>query len=297
MRRPRHPRGHDLTQRGGDGRPGGPGEAPPGTANQTTAGRKAPGSGAGAGRARSAERCPRGCPRATRGGWGGVGVPRVPGGRRPGRHRLQWLALVFLVLVVSQWLGMIRWAGAVRYVETYATQEQVRLGQRSLAIRPRQGRLGRRGDGTGLHDCPQPPRCTMRICWGRPDHPTHGKDYRECRDVRVNGGLTFADGCAESGDPSRFVCHIPQPGRPDKVWWFGLDSAHAYDELLEWRASDRKRYEEAKANRDPEECGFRGIRRIRTSRYCSLPYVESQVKRLAGQLIRHLKGIEVRANA
>lgn len=28
---------------------------------------------------------------------------------------------------------------------------------------------------------------------------------------------------------ARFVCHVPLPGRPAKVWWFGFDCAHAGD--------------------------------------------------------------------
>jgi len=38
-------------------------------------------------------------------------------------------------------------------------------------------------------------------------------------------------------DPQKFaehiqasrVCHIPEPGEPDNVWWFGFDCAHAFD--------------------------------------------------------------------
>lgn len=25
------------------------------------------------------------------------------------------------------------------------------------------------------------------------------------------------------------VCHVPDPGEPDDVWWFGFDCAHAWD--------------------------------------------------------------------
>lgn len=27
----------------------------------------------------------------------------------------------------------------------------------------------------------------------------------------------------------RFVCHVPEPGEPDSVWWFGFDCAHLGD--------------------------------------------------------------------
>ncbi len=61
-----------------------------------------------------------------------------------------------------------------------------------------------------------------------PDHRFHGQDYNTF-DVNVHGGLTYADGCQEGDDPSINVCHIPQPGQPDNVWWFGFDCAHFHD--------------------------------------------------------------------
>lgn len=53
-------------------------------------------------------------------------------------------------------------------------------------------------------------------------HPDHGKDY-DAVDVNVHGGLTYANSC------SRYICHVPEPGKPDDVWWFGFDAAHAWD--------------------------------------------------------------------
>ena len=55
-----------------------------------------------------------------------------------------------------------------------------------------------------------------------PGHPLHGKGYDDV-DVEVHGGLTYADRCSEH------ICHVPQPGEPDDVWWFGFDCAHAGD--------------------------------------------------------------------
>lgn len=112
-----------------------------------------------------------------------------------------------------------------------------------------------------------------------PDHPWHGKGYSRClRDcgedwcshspgtlVEVHGGLTFADACAESEDPSHGICHVPEPGRPEHVWWFGFDCAHSGDVTpasnarMSWRAS----YDE---------------------HYRDLGYVERQVARLAQQI-------------
>lgn len=55
-----------------------------------------------------------------------------------------------------------------------------------------------------------------------PGHPLHGKDDSE-PDVSVHGGLTYADACQGS------ICHVPAPGEPDDVWWFGFDCAHCGD--------------------------------------------------------------------
>lgn len=45
--------------------------------------------------------------------------------------------------------------------------------------------------------------------------------------VSVHGGLTFSDFCQE--DHERGVCHVPEVGMPDKVWWLGFDCAHLGD--------------------------------------------------------------------
>jgi hypothetical protein len=62
-----------------------------------------------------------------------------------------------------------------------------------------------------------------------PTHPLYGKDYDDqvLENVDVHGGLTYANPCMKD-DPDG-VCHVPEPGRPDDVWWFGFDCAHAWD--------------------------------------------------------------------
>lgn len=59
-------------------------------------------------------------------------------------------------------------------------------------------------------------------------HPLHGKSYSDdaVYDVRVHGGLTFDGPCQER---EHGICHIPAPGDPDPVWWFGFDCAHGGD--------------------------------------------------------------------
>lgn len=61
-----------------------------------------------------------------------------------------------------------------------------------------------------------------------PGHMLHGKGYDEVdfadeEYYGPHGGLTYAEACAGR------VCHIPQPGEPDTVWWLGFDCAHSGD--------------------------------------------------------------------
>lgn len=56
-------------------------------------------------------------------------------------------------------------------------------------------------------------------------HPWH---RRGCDDVpaEVHGGLTYAAECQGS------ICHVPQPGESDDVWWLGFDCVHLGDQSL-----------------------------------------------------------------
>lgn len=66
-----------------------------------------------------------------------------------------------------------------------------------------------------------------------PEHPWHGLDYSDLW-IEIgwdapHGGLTFAGACAENTPEGEGICHIPEPGRPDNVWWLGFDCAHVGD--------------------------------------------------------------------
>lgn len=66
-------------------------------------------------------------------------------------------------------------------------------------------------------------------------HPAYGIEYDDVKVSTedgypdVHGGLTFASFCAETKDESRYICHVPGPGEPHKVWWLGFDCHHAGD--------------------------------------------------------------------
>lgn len=87
--------------------------------------------------------------------------------------------------------------------------------------------------------------------------------------IEVHGGLTYAAHCAHGPEESS-ICHIPDPGDPDDVWWFGFDCAHSGDIVPAMEARDRER-------------GWAPIRAGYES-YADLAYVRSQVERLAKQL-------------
>lgn len=65
-------------------------------------------------------------------------------------------------------------------------------------------------------------------------HPWFGLDYDDDPvDADVHGGLTFAAPCAE-GEDEHGICHIPEPGEPEHVHWFGFDCNHGGDIAPEW---------------------------------------------------------------
>lgn len=92
-----------------------------------------------------------------------------------------------------------------------------------------------------------------------PEHPDHGKDYSDIDEhIDVHGGLTYSGACRGA------ICHVPQLGEPDLVWWFGFDCAHVWDIR--------------------PACGFDGAV-VRDASYRGVEYVRVQVERLAEQLI------------
>lgn len=101
-----------------------------------------------------------------------------------------------------------------------------------------------------------------------PEHPYHGRSYDDLP-VEVHGGLTYADRCVEGGEEQARVCHVPEPGRPEDVWWFGFDCAHAWDLIPGMR----------------ETYAMAGITRFDTQEvYRTFAYVQNEIRGLAHQL-------------
>jgi hypothetical protein len=64
---------------------------------------------------------------------------------------------------------------------------------------------------------------------------------------------------------ARRICHLPEPGRPDNIWWFGFDCAHSGDLSPKYAATLR---------------GFRD----HGDEYRDIAYVQGECAQLAQQL-------------
>ncbi len=100
-------------------------------------------------------------------------------------------------------------------------------------------------------------------------HPAYEQHYDNV-DVMAHGGLTYSDHCQESEDgcvpPEKLVCHIPQPGEADQVWWLGFDCFHS---------GDMAPTPYHRSMLCDDGCG---------DVYRTLPYVKGQCRKLAKQL-------------
>lgn len=106
-------------------------------------------------------------------------------------------------------------------------------------------------------------------------HPYYGEDYDDL-DVVVHGGLTYASKC--QGD----LCHTPEPGESDDVWWLGFDCGHAWDKSPGMDATLRK------VGVDPVALEASDFRMA----YRTLEYVREETENLAEQLAAKAKGDE-----
>jgi hypothetical protein len=70
-----------------------------------------------------------------------------------------------------------------------------------------------------------------------PNHPWHGKRSEwesPLSEIEVHGGVTYTEECAGQ------VCHVPDPGEPEHLWWIGFDCCHAWDYSPGEVARDRR---------------------------------------------------------
>lgn len=104
-------------------------------------------------------------------------------------------------------------------------------------------------------------------------HPAYGQHY-DALELAVHGGLTFADTCQPDAK-EHGVCHVPDPGEPDDVFWLGFDCSHsgdlcpAIDAALHGRMVGKE---------------YTEYQRILRNVYRDLAYVQDQIASLAAQL-------------
>lgn len=112
-----------------------------------------------------------------------------------------------------------------------------------------------------------------------PGHPLHGKTYHDVEsDIDVHGGLTYSGPCQGA------ICHVPEPGEPDDVTWFGFDCCHHGD----WSPT----HSYATWNRlgRPEWARYPDGDVWGSGSYRDIAYVKREVERLAEQLATYTSG-------
>jgi hypothetical protein len=110
-----------------------------------------------------------------------------------------------------------------------------------------------------------------------PGHWAHGKKWDEVdAELDVHGGITYSEGC------QGHVCHIPEPGEPDELWWHGFDCHHAGDlspQHMMW-------HEKALKGEMHEVFIRRKFEGHDIDVYRTIDYVKQQTEDLAAQLAK-----------
>lgn len=102
-----------------------------------------------------------------------------------------------------------------------------------------------------------------------PMHSAYEKHYGDL-DFNCHGGLTFSDFCQ---DHEHGICHIPDAGEPDNVWWLGFDCGHGGDIIPSFLVLQKDM---------PEMRSFTGAW---GETYKGIAYVKEECKNLAKQLV------------
>jgi hypothetical protein len=111
------------------------------------------------------------------------------------------------------------------------------------------------------------------------EHPFYGKEHGEVSsDLDGHRGVNYSAPC----DGGR-ICHVPEPGMPDDVWWFGFDCGHAFDLSPGIAARMRELHANMSAAGHPRADAF-DRKHDFMEVYRALPYVRREIERLAEQL-------------
>jgi hypothetical protein len=129
-----------------------------------------------------------------------------------------------------------------------------------------------------------------------PGHPAFEVSYHDVEipgseyGPEVHGGLTYSDHC-QHGAENEAICHVPEPGEPDDVWWLGFDCAHSGDYAPSMRAQYRDDPRFADIERGYVDDVEQGILRSPhpgpwDETYKTIDYVRAECASLAAQLSR-----------
>lgn len=106
----------------------------------------------------------------------------------------------------------------------------------------------------------------------------YGEAYsdEQTYDLEVHGGLTYSDKCNDH------ICHVPQPGEPEDLWWLGFDANHGGDLAPRLDAITKRAFyalgdgEEWERNHQWMHDNY--------ETYRDIDYVKAEVEKLAEQL-------------
>ena len=99
------------------------------------------------------------------------------------------------------------------------------------------------------------------------EHEYFGVYYMDGPDeaIDVHGGLTYSAFRQDFMREEDGICHVPDPGEPERVWWLGFDCNHSCDKA-------------------PRELPYSRV--MQSGEYRDIAYVESEVRKMAAQLAR-----------
>jgi hypothetical protein len=107
-------------------------------------------------------------------------------------------------------------------------------------------------------------------------HPAYGVNWRRQSGLKAHARVDYSNPCSGT------ICHEPEPGEPDQVWWLGFAAAYGNDLKPGWDTHKGSLFGPARPY-DP-----RGPLQYRT-----LAYVREQCANLAAQLAQIAQGRHV----
>lgn len=110
---------------------------------------------------------------------------------------------------------------------------------------------------------------------GVPDgHALHGRQWQGIEPLGGHRGVNYSAYCQEGYEGGAGICHIPGPGRPAKIWWFGFDCGHLGGRYSDYHPTTSAVVQEILGNDSPYSQGV----------YRDFEYVKTEVTKLARQL-------------